>query len=287
MKPSHIVTVSSPSDKRYLSSPPDLRADHYTLIRLIDVADWSLLETLDTTIGTINEVPNIEELSDGSLEICVLKSYRFTAQGKLGKIFPDSDIELYYNPLEPTAKDVEVWSYDQAKKLHLQWLFERSLRIVSKGWPAAAAFYFDLLRVMCGLAEAAVGFMNSYSFKHPLVPTYRGHIRTKEDAVYLLEACLREELSHSCRGPRKGDSVISGDVFVWETNSTGIHHWSDGLEWTAQTQNDFEVSKAMDETGLMKKTIRIPACRAVHNVVSYYEERDTWLSRRSMAVRPS
>jgi len=83
---------------------------------------------------------------------------------------------------------------------------------------------------MCGLAEAAVGFMNSYSFKHPLVPTYRGHIRTKEDAVYLLEACLREELSHSCRGPRKGDSVISGDVLCGKQTAqeftTGVMDWS-------------------------------------------------------------
>ena len=155
MTPSQNVAVSSPSNKRYLSSPPVLRADDYTLIRLFDVRDRSLLETIDKTIGTVNEVPNIEELSDASLEICVLESYCLTAQGILGKIFPDSDIDLDYNPLEPTAKDVELWGYHDAKKLHQQCLFERAMRIVDEGWPAAAIYYTSLLRVMCGIGEAA------------------------------------------------------------------------------------------------------------------------------------
>jgi hypothetical protein len=88
------------------------------------------------------------------LEICVLKSYYLIAQGILGKIFPDSDIDLYYNPLEPTAKDVELWGHHNVKKLHQQCLFERAIRIVDEGWPAAAAYYTSLLRVMCRFGEA-------------------------------------------------------------------------------------------------------------------------------------
>ena len=82
-------------------------------------------------------------------------------------MFPDSDIELNYNPLEPAAQDTEFWDYYRAKKLHQQWLFERSTRIVSKGWPATAACYSNLLRAMCGIGEANAGFMDSYSSKEP------------------------------------------------------------------------------------------------------------------------
>ena len=102
---SHIVAVSSHRDERHLSSPPGLRADDYTLIRL---SNRRLLETLDKIIGLIFEMPNIEKLNDGSWEICILKLYHLIAQSTLGKMFPDSDIDLHYNPLEPTAQDVKV-----------------------------------------------------------------------------------------------------------------------------------------------------------------------------------
>jgi len=216
---SHIVAVSSHRDERHLSSPPGLRADDYTLIRL---SNRRLLETLDKIIGLIFEMPNIEKLNDGSWEICILKSYCLIAQSTLGKMFPDSDIDLHYNPLEPTAQDVKVWGYDKAKKACRQWLFERSIRVVSEGWSVAAAYYSSLLRVMFGLDEAAAGFAHPDSSNQQLIPTYQGCIRSKEDAVYLLEACLRGDLVHSCQGPRDGEAAISGNVFVWEANSTGI-----------------------------------------------------------------
>jgi len=135
---------------------------------------------------------------------CFLKSYCLIAQSTLGKMFPDSDIDLHYNPLEPTAQDVEVWGYDKAKKVCRQWLFKRSIRVVSEGWSVAAAYYSSLLRVMFGLDEAAAGFVHPDSSNQQLIPTYQGCIRSKEDAVYLLEACLQGNLVHSCRDPRDG-----------------------------------------------------------------------------------
>jgi Gti1/Pac2 family len=123
----------------------------------------------------------------------------------------------------------------------------------------------------------------------PLVPTYRGCLQSIEDAVYLLEACLRGELFHSCRGPRDGEAAISGNVFVWEANSTGIDRWGDGMEWTVREVDGFEVGEAIDGSGLMKKTTSIPACRCLHHVVSYYTSWDTrTLARpsRSMILRP-
>lgn len=108
MTPSHIVVGSSHRDERHLSSPPGLRADDYTLIRLFNVKDRRLLETFDKMIRLIFEVPNIEKLNDGSWEIYILKSYHLITQSTLSEMFPDSDINLHYNPLKPTAQDVEV-----------------------------------------------------------------------------------------------------------------------------------------------------------------------------------
>ena len=144
--PYHIVAVSS-SDAGHLSPPPGLRADQYALIRLSKVNDRNVWTTLDTKIGTVNEVPNIEELNDGSLEICILKSHRRTVQETLGKIFPDSDVELDYDPLDPTANYLRFGD-DAAKRLYQCLFFERATRVIKKGWPAAVACYAYLLHEM-------------------------------------------------------------------------------------------------------------------------------------------
>lgn len=278
MTPSHVVAVSSSGDEGHLSPPPGLRSDQYALIRLSKVENTDVLETLDRKIGTVNEVPNIEELSDESWEICILKSHRRTVQDTLRKIFSGSDVDLYYDPLEPTANDLEFLDYDTAKKLRQSSFFERAIKVVKMGWPAAAACYAFLLKVMFGLCSDL-----------SLVPTYRGCLQGKEDAVYIVEACLRGKLVHSCRGPQDGEATISGNVFVWEANSTGIDHWRDGMEWTVCERDGFEVSEAIDGSGLMKKTISIPACGKTHHVVSYYTAWDArTLTRppRSTTLRP-
>ena len=120
---SYVVAVSSPEHKGHLLPPPGLRADQYTLIRLSKVRDGNMLDTLDTKIGTVNEVPHIDELSNGSWEICILKSHRRTVQDKLGEVFPGSDVDVYYDPREPTANDLEFWDYNTAKKLRQYWFF--------------------------------------------------------------------------------------------------------------------------------------------------------------------
>ncbi|MCJ1472179.1 hypothetical protein MMC13_000826 [Lambiella insularis] len=73
---------------------------------------------LDIEIGTVNEVPSINEFSNGTWEICILKSRRRTVRDTLAKISPGSDVDLDYNPDEPTPHDVEVWGYNEAKKLY-------------------------------------------------------------------------------------------------------------------------------------------------------------------------
>lgn len=224
---SHIVAVSSHRDERHLSSSSGLRADDYTLIRLFN---WRLLKTLDKIIELIFEMSNIKKLNDELWEICILKSYCLIAQSMLSKMFSDSNIDLHYNPLKPTAQNVKVWGYDKAKKACQQWLFERSIRVVSEGWSVAAAYYSSLLQVMFGLDEAAAGFAHSNSFNQQLIPTYQGCIWSKEDAVYLLKACLQEDLVHSCQSSWDSEAVISENVFVWEANSTDIDHWRNKLK---------------------------------------------------------
>jgi Gti1/Pac2 family len=260
--PSHICAISSGNESRLLP-PPGLRGDQYTLIRLSKIKDEKILKTLDTKIGTVNEVPNIEELNDGSWEICILKSHRRTVKDTLGKIFPGSDVDLYYDPLIPTANDSEVWGYDKAKMLCKDWFFERAIKVVREGWPAGAAYYAYRLKVMSGLAS-----------DFTLVPTYQGCLQSKEDAIYLLKSCLRGKLAHSTRGPRDGEATISGNIFVWEANVTGIDCWGDGMEWTIREEDGFEVGEAIDGSGLMKKTISIPESGRIHHVVSYYTASD-------------
>lgn len=41
-----------------------------------------------------------------------------------------------------------------------------------------------------------------------------GYVQSKEDAIYLVKACLRGELIHLYRRPRDGEVAISGNVFV-------------------------------------------------------------------------
>ena len=256
MIPSYVGAVSS---SRVLLPSLGFRGDQYTLIRMFGVEDVNVVEKLDPNIGKVNEVPYIEELSDGSWEICILKSHRRTIKDKLRQIFPGSNVDLYYNPLEPTANDSEIWGHDKAKTLYEERFFERAIRVIKEAWPAGAACYVYRLKVMSGLDA-----------DFTLVPTYQGYLQSKEDAVYLLEACISGKLAHSCRGPQDGEATISGNIFVWEANITGIDRWKDGMEWTLWEEDGFEVGKAIDDSGLMKKTLNIPAYERIHHVVSYY-----------------
>jgi Gti1/Pac2 family len=63
-----------------------------------------------------------------------------------------------------------------------------------------------------------------------LVPTYQGYLKSKEDTVCLLEACHSGKLVYLCRGPQDGEATISGNIFVWEANITGIDRCRDGME---------------------------------------------------------
>jgi hypothetical protein len=150
--PTSIVAVVSSGDISHLSPLSGFSAAHYTLARLSKVEDGNVLEILDGKTWRVNEVPSIEQLHDRSWEMVVLKSFCGTLQETLDNIFPGSDVDMNYDPLKPTANDVEVWGPDQAKKLYELCFVQRAKTMVRKGWPVAAAYYAYHLETMDGPA---------------------------------------------------------------------------------------------------------------------------------------
>lgn len=68
-----------------------------------------------------------------------------------------------------------------------------------------------------------------------LQPTFRGYVRTTKDALLLFEACLSGHINHVPRRPhdRERTSLIdSGNVFIYEEQSSGIKRWTDGVTWS-------------------------------------------------------
>ena len=284
-----IVAVTAPTDKSDRQPPPVFCSDQYTLVLLSGVENESVLERIDTNIWPVNVVPSIVELSNGTWEICVRKSHCHIFHDTLGKIFPNSSVDLDYDPCEPTANDVELWGRDAAKKLYQDWFSQRATRIIEEGWPAAATYYTYLLELKRRPHEATAGSISPQSFNRPLAPTYRGYLQNKADVVYLLEHCLQGKLTHSWRGPRDDEAAVSGNIFVWEAKSAGIDHWRDGLEWNVREKDGFEVGEATNGSGLMKKTASISARGVAHRMVSYYTEEDApTLARpsRETTLRP-
>lgn len=68
-----------------------------------------------------------------------------------------------------------------------------------------------------------------------LVPTYFGFIESTYDALVLFEACLSGIMTHVPRRPhdREREHIIkSGNIFIYEENSSGIKRWTDGISWS-------------------------------------------------------
>ena len=144
-----LVTASCSKDEHQLARWR-FSTDQYTLVRLSNAGDGDILDKLYKNIWTGYEVPSIEELIDGSWEMVTLKSHCCTLREKLGKMFPDSSFNLNYDPLEPTASDVESMGHNTAKKLCQYWFLKRAERMVEVAWPMAAAYYAYLVQRMNG-----------------------------------------------------------------------------------------------------------------------------------------
>ncbi|KAK6850532.1 Gti1/Pac2 family-domain-containing protein [Apiospora arundinis] len=68
-----------------------------------------------------------------------------------------------------------------------------------------------------------------------LQPTFVGYISSTVDALVLFEACLTGHTSHVPRLPHdleRANLIRSGNVFIYEENSSGIKRWTDGVSWS-------------------------------------------------------
>lgn len=68
-----------------------------------------------------------------------------------------------------------------------------------------------------------------------LVPSYVGHVKSTAEAILLFEGCLQGVISHVSRRPHdreRSHLIKSGNVFIYEENSSGIKRWTDGIPWS-------------------------------------------------------
>jgi hypothetical protein len=82
-------------------------------------------------------------------------------------------------------------------------------------------------------------------------PTWRGFIHTTNDALMILEGCLKGKLNHIPRRPHdreRPDIIASGNVFIYEENASGIKRWTDGVTWSpSRIMNNFLVYRELNE----------------------------------------
>lgn len=85
-----------------------------------------------------------------------------------------------------------------------------------------------------------------------IAATYRGHVASTQDALIVIEACLRGVLYHTCRRPRASEEsslAKSGNIFVYESRSSGIRSWEDGITWsTPQRIGNFEICRQLSSS---------------------------------------
>lgn len=83
----------------------------------------------------------------------------------------------------------------------------------------------------------------------PIVATFYGHIASTRDALIIIEACLEGKLNHVGRRPRRSEEpslAQSGNVFVYERQSSGITSWQDGMSWSMPVRvGNFEMRRQL------------------------------------------
>jgi hypothetical protein len=128
-------------------SPSSIYPNQYRLLRLSKAAGEDISEILYTKVRTMNELCNIEELSDGSWELLVLNAHCDRLEVTFGQILPGWNVDLVYDPEDPTIDDLKNWNYAMAKQLRQSWFRERAGRVVKrKLYPAAAYYNYRLAR---------------------------------------------------------------------------------------------------------------------------------------------
>ncbi|KAK4639520.1 Gluconate transport-inducing protein required for gluconate-H+ symport [Podospora bellae-mahoneyi] len=84
----------------------------------------------------------------------------------------------------------------------------------------------------------------------PLEPTWTGFIPDTGNALAIVEAALRGHLNMIPRRPhdKERDEVIrSGNVFLYDLNTSGIKRWTDGRDWSpSRIQHNWLVYREID-----------------------------------------
>ena len=215
------ITNFSLENKRLFPSLGD-PITQYTLVRLSEASHQNVWRVLDEDLGTVTEVPSVQFMGDGVWEILVSKSHCSILQATFNEKLPGSNFEADYDPVRPTDTDLDRWSSITANELCRLWFLQRALTIVQNGWSIAASYYSSLLKRQHGLGKANIRSTFLDSTEVPFTPTYRGQLQTEEEALLLVEACIRGDFAYSYRGPRQGETPSSNNTFVWEANTTGI-----------------------------------------------------------------
>jgi hypothetical protein len=114
-----------------------------------------------------------------------------------------------------------------------------------------------------------------------LSPTFFGHVATVYDAHLLVECCLRGLLKPLPRRPDRkacAELIRSGNVFIYEEESTKITRWTDGKRW-GKGRNDkgFIVYCELEPGSATEKDL-------VPTSASFAERMDQRLRKKSISV---
>lgn len=130
--------------------------------------------------------------------------------------------------------------------------------------------------------------------------TFYGFVQTTNDALLLFEACRIGKLKRIQRRLSESErlsQVVSGSVFIWDEEESGIKRWTDGKTWSpSRIHGSFLIYKEMEPTskrknlngnpsedspsgvkedGLIKKALSIcTANNKRQHLVSYYSRED-------------
>lgn len=131
----------------------------YTFARLSGVGQYGrvVIDQLRRDIRDIRQVPSIFKLPDESFELVVLKSYSVPLKDKLNNMFPSCDVDLNYDPTQPSKTSLKRFGINVAK-FQAEESFARRAKEVYAASPLAAEYY----RLKCG--EDTVEFKAFGSF---------------------------------------------------------------------------------------------------------------------------
>lgn len=84
-------------------------------------------------------------------------------------------------------------------------------------------------------------------------PAFRGFVESTLDALLVFEGCKRgylPKISRRLQDYEKKALVVSGAIFVFDEEETGIKRWTDGLSWSpSRTLGNFLVYRELDKKG--------------------------------------